>query len=95
MIHWNSAQYVAVERFPCRMVLNFLLATSLESASPNARVIAVLKSSHPSYLLFPSVMEGFNPCPGISSTPRAGIVDLFGILVELVGFEVEFKFALH
>jgi hypothetical protein len=50
----------------------------------------------PSFVLAFSVgYGGFNLRPGISSTPRAGVVDLFGIPVELVGFAVEFKFALH
>jgi uncharacterized membrane protein (DUF485 family) len=36
----------------------FLLATSLESASPNALLMAVLNPSQVSYMLCPLVMDG-------------------------------------
>jgi hypothetical protein len=52
-MHWKSTQYAAADRFPYPAALNFLLATSLESASLNAQVIAVLNSSHVLYVLFP------------------------------------------
>jgi hypothetical protein len=55
---WKSAQYAAAEWFPCLVALNFLLATSLESASLNARVIAVLNPSHIVYVLHPWFIEG-------------------------------------
>jgi hypothetical protein len=57
-MHWKSAQYAAADRFPCLVALNFLLATSLESASPTARVIAVLNSSHVLYVLRPWLLTG-------------------------------------
>jgi hypothetical protein len=46
-------------------------------------------------LAFSISYGGFNPCPGISSTMQASVVDLLGIPVKLVEFAVEFKFALH
>jgi uncharacterized membrane protein YwaF len=58
LILWNSAQYAAAEWAPCRIILNFLLATSLESASPKALLMAVLIESQVVYTLFPSLMDG-------------------------------------
>jgi hypothetical protein len=50
----------------------------------------------PSFVLAFSISYGgFNLCLGISLTLRAGIVDLLGILVQCVGFTVEFKFTLY
>jgi hypothetical protein len=57
-MRWKSTQYAAADRFPYLAALNFLLATSFESASPNARVIAVLNSSHVVNVLFPWFMDG-------------------------------------
>jgi hypothetical protein len=57
-MRWKSAQYAAAERFPCLAALNFLVATSLESASLNAWVIAILNPSHVVYVLRPWFIEG-------------------------------------
>jgi hypothetical protein len=58
LILWNSAQYAAAEQAPCRIILNFLLATSLESASPKALLMAVFNVSQVVYTLCPSLMDG-------------------------------------
>jgi hypothetical protein len=57
-MHWKSAQYATAEQLPYLAALNFLLATCLELASPNARVIAILNPSHVVYVVHPWSIEG-------------------------------------
>jgi hypothetical protein len=57
-MRWKSAQYAATKQFPCLTALTFLLASSLELALVNARVIAILNPCHVVYVLYPCFIQG-------------------------------------